>query len=238
MRGLIEQLRRPETWRPARPRTWWFDAALVAVFALVTVAVWQGFTAGLDESVARFCIEHFREVPAWYWTLRVFNYFGQGLLVSMIFPAVLTFLVWRRIRTWRAVLPWVCAYVLSYLTLGPIKVLTGRLAPANERSNAVELFNTPDQLDPAMSFPSGHVANAIVWWGIIAVLLGVLIPLSTRQVRWLRIVPPVVVLITTTLTAFHWITDGIAAIALGVLVSRLLQRVNWPYLLRPGPLAD
>lgn len=235
---LLRQLRRPELWRPVRPRTWWFDVALVAAFALVTLAVWLRLTAGLDEAVARFCVEHFREVPAWYWPLRVLNYFGQGLIVSILLPGVLTVLVWRRIRSWRAVLPWACAFALSYLTIGPIKMLTGRLAPKNQRPNAVELFNAPDPdgKDMAISFPSGHVANAIMWWGIIVVLLAVLVPLTTRQRAWIRIVPPVVVLGTTTMLAFHWVTDGLAALALGLLLSRLLQRVNWPYLLRPDPL--
>jgi membrane-associated phospholipid phosphatase len=226
-------MRRPEIWRPVKPATWWFDVALLAALALVTVSVWRGWTAGLDTTLAEFCAERFRAVPVSYWTLLVFNHFGQGWLISMLLPAVLTFLVWRRIRSWRAVLPWACAFVLSYLTIKPFKELTGRLAPLSGRP---ELFNEPLGKDPAMSFPSGHVANAIVWWGIIVVLLGVLVPLTVGQVRLIRIIPPVVVLVTTTLLAFHWITDGIAGLALGLLVSRLLQRVNWPYLLRPDPL--
>ena len=38
---------------------------------------------------------------------------------------------------------------------------------------------------------------------------------------------PAIVLVTTTYLSFHWITDGLAAILLGLLLDRILRRVPW-----------
>ena len=44
---------------------------------------------------------------------------------------------------------------------------------------------------------------------------------------WLRIAPPVIVFCTTVYLNFHWLTDSIAGLLLGVLLARLLVRVPW-----------
>jgi membrane-associated phospholipid phosphatase len=217
--------------RPVRPAGWWFDGVLLAVFVLITVAVAVGWTAGLDEAVFHFCEAH---RPAWAdWSARGLNLLGQGWVLDRLLGLGLTLLVWWKIRSWRALLPWVAGFVLTYLTVGPLKLWTNRLAPRNGRADAVELFNTVAPGEYAESYPSGHVVNAIVWWTVIIVLASVLWDLSPRLVRWLRFVPPAIVLCTTTYLSFHWITDGLAALALGVVLARLILRVDWPQVLRP-----
>jgi membrane-associated phospholipid phosphatase len=44
----------------------------------------------------------------------------------------------------------------------------------------------------------------------------------------LRVVPPVLIGCTTTYLAFHWITDVLAGLVLGLLLERLLARVIKP----------
>ena len=86
-----------------------------------------------------------------------------------------------------------------------------------------------------MSYPSGHVANALVWYGVIALLAGALLPagLSTRALLALRVLPPVIVFCTTTYLSFHWITDSIAGLFLGLVLTRLMARVPWDTLPLP-----
>jgi hypothetical protein len=86
------------------------------------------------------------------------------------------------------------------------------------------------------------VANAIVWYGVIAVLLAALTAgrLDPRLVRLVRLAPPAIVLATTTYLNFHWLTDGLAAILVGLFLDRLLARVPWDELPLPrrlGPWA-
>jgi len=45
--------------------------------------------------------------------------------------------------------------------------------------------------------------------------------------RAIRVVPVVVVLVTTTYLGFHWVTDGLAGLLVGLLLDRLFSRVPW-----------
>ena len=94
----------------------------------------------------------------------------------------------------------------------------------------------------AQSYPSGHVANAIVWYGVIALLLprccatfGRTVPPALVTV--IRVVPPVVVFSTTTYLGWHWLTDSVAGLLLGLLLDRLLHRVPWDDVPLPRRLA-
>ena len=69
------------------------------------------------------------------------------------------------------------------------------------------------------------MVNTIVWYGVLALLLA---PWLNRTARlWLRIAPPVIVFVTTVYLDFHWLTDSIAGVLLGVFIDRLLVRVPW-----------
>jgi membrane-associated phospholipid phosphatase len=78
-----------------------------------------------------------------------------------------------------------------------------------------------------MSYPSGHVANALVWYGVIALLLGALVAVPSRVHLAIRLVPPVIVFCTTTYLSFHWLTDSVAGLFLGLILTRLMARVAW-----------
>jgi len=58
-------------------------------------------------------------------------------------------------------------------------------------------------------------------------------PLSPRVRAAMRIVPPVVVFCTTTYLAYHWITDSVAGLLLGLVLTRLMARVPWDAILLP-----
>ena len=216
---------------PVRPRGWWFDLALLAGFVALTVALAQGHLLTLDERVADWAATH-RPTPL-YVVLRVLNYLGQGGQVLMPIALLLAALVaWRR-RSVRPLLVFAGAFVLTYVTIGPLKIWLDRAAPAFDGADRLILFNPQAAGIEAMSYPSGHVANALAWYGVIAVLLNALLRsldrpvLSPRAYVLLRVLPPAIVFGTTTWLAFHWITDSVAGLLLGLILTRLLARVPW-----------
>ncbi|MEU7903213.1 phosphatase PAP2 family protein [Actinoplanes sp. NPDC049118] len=216
---------------PVRPRGWWFDAALLAGFVALTVALARGHLLTLDLQVAAWVDDH-RPAPLGM-TLRVFNYLGQGGQVLMSTSILLAGLVaWRR-RSVRPLLVIVAAFLVTSATIGPLKIWLDRAAPHFKGPDPEILFNPAAAGPLAMSYPSGHVANAVAWYAVIALLASALLrsldrpPLSPRAYTALRVLPPAIVFFTTTYLAYHWITDSVAGLLLGLILARLLTRIPW-----------
>ena len=213
-----------------RPRGWWFDLLMLAGFVALSVALARGHLLHLDQSLADWTDRHHPAVL--YWPARVLNYLGQGGQVLMPVAIVLAALVtWRR-RSIRPLLVFVSAFVLTYVTIGPLKLWFDRAAPHSKLPDKVTLFNH-DAGEYTLGYPSGHVANALVWYGVIALLLNALLrsygreTLSPRAYLAFRVLPPVIVFCTTTYLSFHWITDSVAGLFLGLILTRLMARVPW-----------
>jgi membrane-associated phospholipid phosphatase len=215
-----------------RPRSWWPDLCFAGAFVLLTVLLATGRLLGLDAALADWADAH-RPAPL-YWTARVLNYLGQGGQVLMPVAILLAAAVVWRSRSIRPLLLFAAAFVLTYVTIGPLKIWLQRAAPAFTGPDRTHLFNDAAVGSLGMSYPSGHVANALVWYGVIAVLLGALTGgLSPRTLVALRVLPPVIVFCTTTYLSFHWITDSIAGLFLGLVLTRLMARVPWDTLPLP-----
>ena len=222
--------------RPVRPAGWWFDGLLLAALVGLTVALATGHLFGVDRAVADWAAAH--RPAAARWAAMILNFLGQGTPLTLL-AAGLGGLVAIRLRSVRPVLPPVAGFVLTYLTIGPLKVWTARPAPS---ASVKEPFLPPDRTLPlfqhdlpvsfAQSYPSGHVANAIVWYGVLALLLVPLLrtvgrAVPPRLVTVVRVLPPLIVLSTTTYLGWHWLTDSVAGLLLGLLLDRLLHRVPW-----------
>jgi membrane-associated phospholipid phosphatase len=198
---------------------------MVVLFVALTVALASGHLLRLDQDVANWVDGPGHRPPVLYWPARVLNYLGQGgqvlMPVSLLLAAIAT---WRR-HSIRPLIVFAAAFVLTYITIGPLKIWFSRAAPHSKQPTKVDLFN--HHLPPseyAVGYPSGHVANALVWYGVIAFMVVIL---TGRTIPAIRIVPPVVVFCTTTYLAFHWITDSVAGLFLGVVLTRLMARVPW-----------
>jgi hypothetical protein len=208
-------------------KSWWIDLVLVAAFVAITVALINGYLLDLDQRVADWAFGH-QPAPI-YWTARVFNYLGQGGQVLMPVSLILTgLLVWRT-RSIRATFPFIAAFVITYITIGPLKIWAGRAAPAFDGPDKTIMFNPYASGAKAMSYPSGHMGNSIVWYGVIALLVAALLgrPLTGRERFLLRVLPPAILFVTTIYTGFHWLTDSVAGVLLGLFLSRLLDRIPW-----------
>jgi membrane-associated phospholipid phosphatase len=204
---------------------WWADLASLVAFVALTVALARGHLLTLDQHVADWVDGH--HPAALYWPARVLNYLGQGGQVLMPVAIVLAGILTYRRRSIRPLLVFVGAFVLTYITIGPLKIWLERAAPHFTGPDRTELFNPAATGALGMSYPSGHVANALIWYGVIAMLLGGLVTLSPRAYLALRVLPPAIVFTTTTYLAFHWITDSVAGLFLGVILTHVMARIPW-----------
>ncbi|HEY3504340.1 MAG TPA: phosphatase PAP2 family protein [Actinocatenispora sp.] len=210
--------------RPAW-RGWWVDAGLLAGFVAITgaLAAWPALLR-LDVAVRDASDAH--RPAAAYWLAWTVNHLGQGTPLAALALVLAAVVAWRT-RTVRPLLPVFAAEILTYCVVGPLKLWTERGAP---HYGSVALFSEPHQT----SYPSGHLVNTIVWYAVIAALASRWLPSAATTV--LRTVPVAAVSVTTVYLGYHWLTDTLAGLVLGVLLCRLLARVSWRRVPLPAAL--
>ena len=63
-------------------------------------------------------------------------------------------------------------------------------------------------------------------------------PLRPWEAFAVRVLPVVILFVTTVYTGFHWLTDSIAGVLLGLFLARLIERVPWERVIpTPRPAA-
>lgn len=194
--------------------------ALLAAVVLLSLALANGWFLGLDVAVAHWSQTH---RPLWAeWVARVLNYTGQGTPLTLIALGIAALYAWRR-HSVRPLLPVAAAFLATYFTVGPLKLLFHRAPPHNQNGvpHPERLFSDPH----SVSYPSGHAANAVVWYWVLALLLATV--LSRRWLVVLRVVPPAVTCVMTTYLGYHWLTDTVAGLLLGLALDQVLAQVPW-----------
>ena len=200
--------------RPVVPAGWWWDALAIIVCVVLTLAINAGHLVAFDLRVRDWCAAHDGLDPV----AGKLNYLGQGGFFTVVCGLLAVFWVWRR-HSVRPLLPVIAAFVLSYVVLTLFKDATNRAAPTSPVPHP-ELFGSG-----GVSYPSGHLANAFVWYGVLALLLA---PWLTARWRWfIRIAPPVILTVTTIYLRYHWFTDTAAGILVGFVLWRVIARVPW-----------
>jgi hypothetical protein len=214
-----------------RWRSWWWDAGLVGATALTTWLTAAGAFERMDLAIHAWCVDH---DPAWARRLAdIVNHFGQGWVLTYVLTGGLTLLALILTRSWRVLLPGIAAYLIAGVATYPLKVWTQRDAPSSDLPPdvSVQMFNDA-AVRYSKSFPSGHIINTLVWWPAIVLLLGVVLwhwnktaPAGLR--RFLLIAPPIIVFGTTIYLSYHWFTDDLAAVFLGLFLARVFWRLPW-----------
>jgi len=209
----------------AVPAGWWFDGLLAVAFAALTAAlVWWPPLLRLDLAVRDWSDAHRpRPVLAVVWVL---DHLGQGGPAMTVTLLVSFWLAWRW-RTVRPILPAGLAPIVSTASIVALKRWTSRGAP---HFGSVRLFSG----STAVEYPSGHVSNGVLYYGVLALLLAPFIPPAARRVlQWL---PGPLVVVGTTYIGYHWLTDSAGGYLLGLFLVRLVLRIPWTRIRLPDRL--
>jgi membrane-associated phospholipid phosphatase len=204
---------------------WAPEIGLLLGAAGVSLLLVDGTLLDLDWAVRDWVAAHQAPVP--HLLARGLNFAGSANVlaaIALLLAAPTVLRARTRQATVLAARPIVLALLLSYALIGPIKLWTDRAAPNYPSWNAAELFTHPD----GWSFPSGHVVNAIIWYRVLLMLFEAALrrPLSPRRRRLFRAVPPLLVCATVTYLNYHWLTDSIVAVLLGLFLERILGRLD------------
>ncbi|MEU5839726.1 phosphatase PAP2 family protein [Streptomyces diacarni] len=194
--------------RMSRVRLGLFSVTVAFYLAIVVAVLGTTWLVQIDWQVMLF--RPYKQWPAIHGFLDAFVVLGQRGPTAVLVAAWLGWRSWRQ-RTLRPLLALAFALLLLNVSVGAVKIGLGRLGPhyATEIGSA-ELLKGGD------IFPSGHTANAVVTWGILAYLATT--PLARR---WLSVVGAVFALgvgATTVYLGTHWVSDVLLGWAAGLVI--------------------
>ncbi|MBF9070110.1 phosphatase PAP2 family protein [Streptacidiphilus sp. NEAU-YB345] len=206
-RAAEQPTSREPRWRPLSRTHKILFAVTAVAYATVIVAVFTtSRLVALDWEVMAF-----KPYMHWPAVLNFLNYYviaGQRGPSAIVVSAWLTWRCWRQ-KSWRPLLVLGVSLVLLNMSVGAVKIATGRLGP-----HYAHVYGSNEIFLGGGIFPSGHTANAVVTWGIVAYL----------ATRWRRIGALLAgwmgfsIGLTTLYLGTHWTTDVLAGWAAGALV--------------------
>lgn len=191
-----------------RTRVVLFGATLAFYTAIIVAVLTTSWLVDLDWKV--FMFRPFQQWPELHAFLDYFVVLGQRGPTAVMVAAWLGWRSWRQ-HTLRPLITLGAALLLLNVTVGAVKIGLGRLGPHYATTiGSAELYQGGD------IFPSGHTANAVVTWGILAYLAST--PLTRR---YLSVVSSVIALgvgATTVYLGTHWLSDVLLGWAAGLLI--------------------
>ncbi|MFF0201754.1 phosphatase PAP2 family protein [Streptomyces sp. NPDC005017] len=198
--------------RMTRHRVVLFGATLAFYAAIVLAVAATTWLVQIDWQAMLFRpYQQWPEIHAFldYWVV-----LGQRGPTAVMVAAWLGWRSWRQ-RTLRPLLAFGTAVLLLNITVGAVKYGLGRSGPhyATEvGSNEMwHWFQAGSDI-----FPSGHTANAVVTWGILAYLAST--PWTRRWLSALSAVLSLSVGLTTVYLGTHWLSDVLLGWVAGLLV--------------------
>jgi membrane-associated phospholipid phosphatase len=220
--GVVQDAGVPERTRVVtvgRPQ-WWLLVLATLVGGAVTFDLFtRGALERMDLKVSEVVSDWGLQESWAYPLVWVVTQFGGRVTILVVLAVLVGYLAWTR----RTLLPLVRVLVaLALLTVAvyAIKLGTGRTAPGFPGSF---FFH-----DDGASFPSGHVANAVLMWGVArwqAVEYG--LPGGVQiAFWWLSVVGPVATGLAMVSLDFHWLTDAVVGAAVGILLLGVVHALD------------
>ncbi|RPK71683.1 PAP2 superfamily protein [Streptomyces sp. ADI95-17] len=192
----------------SRHRIALFGGTLAFYLAIVIAVLVSSWLVTLDWKVMLF--RPYQQWPEIHAFLDYYIVLGQRGPTATMVACWLGWRSWRQ-HTLRPLLTLGAALLLLNVTVGAVKIGLGRLGPhyATQIGSA-ELFAGGD------IFPSGHTANAVVTWGILAYLATT--PRARRYLSAMSAIVSLGVGLTTVYLGTHWLSDVLLGWAAGLLI--------------------
>jgi len=214
--GAPDQARVVSAGRPP----WWVIVLALVVGTLVTADVLsRGFLERMDLRVSDVISGWGLRDSAAFPFVWVVTQLGGRVAILVVLAVLVGYLAWRR-HTWLPLLRVLVALGLLTLVVYAIKHGIGRTAPGYP---GAFFFHADGE-----SFPSGHVANAVLMWGIArwqAVEYG--LPARVQRTFWfLSVVGPVATGLAMVSLDFHWVTDAVVGACVGVVLLGVVHALD------------
>lgn len=130
--------------------------------------------------------------------------------ITAIALIVTAILISHRFKSWRPINLSLLALLLLNLAVGISKLLFGRTKP----STGFDLVFT----DSGLSYPSGHAANAVLTWGMLAYLIfrySHKEPFEGMRLTWFVSIVTIAVCLASLYRNTHWFSDLLGGLFIG-----------------------
>ncbi|MER7665947.1 MULTISPECIES: phosphatase PAP2 family protein [unclassified Streptomyces] len=194
--------------RMSRIRLALFGGTSAFYLAIVVAVLASSWLVIIDWKVMLF--RPYQQWPDLHAFLDYFVVLGQRGPTAVMVAAWLGWRSWRQ-HTLRPLLALGVSLLLLNVTVGAVKIGLGRLGP----HYATEI-GSPELFAGGDIFPSGHTANAVVTWGILAYLATT--PRARRYLSALSATVSLGVGLTTVYLGTHWLSDVLLGWAAGLLI--------------------
>jgi membrane-associated phospholipid phosphatase len=141
--------------------------------------------------------------------------------ITAIFLMTTAIIISRRFKSWRPINLSILSLVLLNLVVGVSKLLFGRSKP----SSGFDLVFT----DSGLSYPSGHAANAVLTWGIMAYLIfrySHKEPFEGLRLTWFVSIITTGVCLASLYRNTHWFSDLLGGLFIGSALLVLIIAVD------------
>ena len=201
-----------------RPPWWLLTAALVVTAGVTADLLSRGALERVDLRISEVVSAWELRDSAAYPGIWLLTQVGGRAVILVVLLVLAGYLGYQR----RTLLPLVRVFVaLALLTacVYGFKYGTGRTAPAYPGS-----FFHRD----GASYPSGHVANAVLMWGVARwQAVEYALPPRVQRAFWLlSVVGPLATGLAMVSLDFHWVTDAIVGAAVGVLLLGVVHTLD------------
>ncbi|MGX4693075.1 phosphatase PAP2 family protein [Streptomyces sp. JNUCC 63] len=194
--------------RMSRHRFVLLSATLAFYLSIVWAVVTTSWLVRLDWQIMFF--RPYQQWPGIHAFLDYYVVLGQRGPTAVMVAAWLGWRSWRQ-HTLRPLLTLATSLLLLNATVGAAKIGMGRLGP-----HYATVIGSNEMWLGGDIFPSGHTANAVVTWGILAYLAS-----TPTARRWLSALSAVIALgvgLTTVYLGTHWLSDVLLGWAAGLLI--------------------
>jgi membrane-associated phospholipid phosphatase len=198
----------------AHPVAWRITSLVVvtALYLALTLGVlFRSPVIRFDSDLLRLNLRE--QYPGWRPWVRYYVIFGQRGPATLIFLPYFFWVAWRT-RSTRPLVLLVSGLVVLNVSVGIVKLATGRLGPG-------QTTQAHDILVGGDIYPSGHVSNAVVLYGLVA-----MIAIEHRKfATWLAVFLSTTVGLGTVYLDTHWFSDIVGGWFAGALVLLILPSV-------------